>query len=80
MNEITTGGADLAKEVIVVCAGGAQGRPVYFKEFSLAGFAEWAAKLSPCTFGMEACSSAHHGARFLSERGPRAGIHGADAW
>src|SRR3977135_385456 len=79
MNEITTVGADLAKEVIVVCAGGAQGRPVYFKEFSLAGFAEWAAKLSPCTFGMEGCSSAHHGTRFLSERGPRAGIHGADA-
>jgi len=56
MNEITTVGADLAKEVIVVCAGDAQGRPVYFKQFSFAGFADWAAKLSPCTFGMEACS------------------------
>jgi len=69
MNEITTVGADLAKEVIVVCAGDAQGRTVYFKQFSFAGFAEWAAKLSACTFGMEACSTAHHWARFLSAHG-----------
>jgi transposase len=78
MNEITTVGADLAKEVIVVCAGDAQGRPVYFKQFSFAGFAEWAAKLSPCTFGMEACSSAHHWARFLSERGHTPKLMAAD--
>jgi transposase len=69
MNEITTVGADLAKEVIVVCAGDAQGRTVYFKQFSFAGFAEWAAKLSACTFGIEACSTAHHWARFLSAHG-----------
>ena len=69
MNEITTVGADLAKDVIVVCAGDAQGRPVYFKQLSFAGFAEWAAKLSACTFGMEACSTAHHWARLLSAHG-----------
>ena len=57
------------KGVIVVCAGDAQGRTVYFKQFSFAGFAEWAAKLSACTFGMEACSTAHHWARFLSAHG-----------
>ena len=60
MSQITTIGVDLAKEVIVVCAGDAQGRSVYFKQFSFAGFAEWAARLAPCAFGMEACSSAHH--------------------
>ena len=69
MNEITTVGADIAKEVIVVCAADAAGRAVYFKQFSFAGFAEWAANLPPCVIGMEACSSAHHWARFLSERG-----------
>src|SRR5882762_10135486 len=69
MNEITTVGADLAKDVIVVCAGDAQGRTVYYKQLSFAGFAEWAAKLSACTFGMEACSTAHHWARFLSAQG-----------
>jgi transposase len=41
----------------------AQGRSVYFKQFSFAGFAEWAVKLAQCVFGMEACSSAHHWAR-----------------
>lgn len=69
MNEITTVGVDLAKEVIVVCAGDAAGRPIYFKQLSFSGFAEWAANLPPCVMGLEACSSAHHWARFLAERG-----------
>ena len=76
MNEITTVGVDLAKEVIVVCAGDARGRGVYFKQFSFASFAEWAVKLPACTFGMEACSSAHHWARFLGEHGHTATAHG----
>lgn len=69
MNEITTVGVDLAKELIVVCAADAHGRPIYFKQLSFSGFAEWAGNLPPCQFGLEACSSAHHWARFLSERG-----------
>jgi transposase len=69
MNEITTVGVDLAKEVIVVCAANAQGRPIYFKQFSFSGFAEWAANLPPCLIGMEACSSAHHWGRYLAQRG-----------
>jgi transposase len=69
MNEITTVGVDLAKEVIVVCAADAQGRPIYFKKLSFSGFAEWAVNLPPCLIGMEACSSAHHWARFLSDHG-----------
>lgn len=69
MNEITTVGVDLAKEVIMVCAGDAQGHPIYFKRFSFSGFGEWAAKLPPCVFGLEACSSAHHWARFLAAHG-----------
>jgi transposase len=69
MNEITTVGVDLAKEVIVVCAGDAQGRTRYFKQLSFDGFARWAALLPTCTFGMEACSTAHHWARFLASHG-----------
>jgi transposase len=69
MNEITTVGVDLAKEVIVVCAGDAQGRTQYFKQLSFEGFARWAATLPACTFGMEACSTAHHWARFLASHG-----------
>jgi len=69
MNEITTVGVDLAKEVIVVCAGDTQGRTRYFKQLSFQAFGAWAMKLPPCTFGMEACSTAHHWARFLSRHG-----------
>jgi transposase len=78
MNQITTVGVDLAKEVIVVCAGDVQGRSVYFKQFSFAGFAEWAVKLAPCVFGMEACSSAHHWARFLGAHGHTAKLMAAE--
>jgi transposase len=69
MNEITTVGVDLAKEVIVVCAADALGRTGYFKQLSFQGFAEWAMKLPRCTFGLEACSTAHHWGRFLSAHG-----------
>ena len=69
MNEITTVGVDLAKEVIVVCAADAAGRAIYFKQFSFSGFAAWTANLPPCLIGMEACSSAHYWARYMAERG-----------
>jgi transposase len=78
MNEITTVGADIAKEVIVVCAADAHGRPIYFKQFSFSGFAEWAANLPPCLIGMEACSSAHYWARFLSGHGHVAKLMAAE--
>jgi transposase len=69
MSEITTVGVDLAKEVIVVCAGDKGGRPLFSRQFTFHGFAQWAGKLSQATFGMEACSSAHHWARWLTEHG-----------
>jgi transposase len=69
MNQIATVGADLAKAVIVVCAADHAGRVLFYKQLSFNGFAEWAATLPPCTFGMEACSSAHHWGRRLAEYG-----------
>ncbi|RPI30201.1 MAG: IS110 family transposase [Hyphomicrobiaceae bacterium] len=78
MNEITTVGVDLAKEVIVVCAGDAEGRTVFFRQFSFAGFAEWAANLPACLIGLEACSSAHHWARFLTQHGHTAKLMAAE--
>ncbi len=66
MNEITTVGVDLAKELIVVCAGDSSGKALFLKQFGCAGFAAWAANLPPCAIGMEACSSAHHWAKRLS--------------
>ena len=78
MNEITTVGVDLAKELIVVCATDASGRVVCFKQFGFQGFAAWAANLPPCTFGMEACSSAHYWARWLTAQGHQARLMAAE--
>src|ERR1700688_2264367 len=63
MNQITTVGVDLAKEVIVVCAGDAQGRSVYFKQFSFTGFAEWRLSLRPVLLGWK------RAARLITGRG-----------
>jgi transposase len=78
MNEITTIGIDLAKEVIAVRAADTRGTPIYFKQFSFSGFAEWVANLPPCVIGMEACSSAHHWARFLGAHGHTAKLMAAE--
>jgi transposase len=69
MNEITTVGVDLAKDVILACAADASGRSVFYKKFGFQGFANWAANLPPCTIAMEACSSAHYWARTLRSLG-----------
>ena len=71
MNQITTVAADLAKDLIVVCAADAFGRTLFFKQFGFRGFASWAANLPPCTMAMEACSSAHFWARTLESLGHR---------
>jgi transposase len=78
MNKITTVGVDLAKEVIVVCGADAAGRVVIRKQLSFAGFAAWAANLPPCVVGMEACSSAHHWARYLVQHGHDARLMAAE--
>ncbi len=69
MDQITTVGVDLAKDVIVVCAGNATGTVVLRKQMSFGAFATWAASLPPCVIGMEACSSAHHWVRVLGSLG-----------
>ena len=78
MNEITTVGVDLAKNVIAVCAADRSGRIVLRRVFCRQGFAEWAVKLSPCVFGMEACGAAHHWARWLKSHGHDARIMAAE--
>jgi len=47
MSEITTVGVDLAKEVIVVCAGDRAGRPVYSRQFTFHGFAQMGGNAQP---------------------------------
>jgi transposase len=69
VDQITTVGVDLAKDVIVVCAGNAAGAVVLRKQLSFGAFATWAQGLPPCVIGMEACSSAHHWVRVLEAMG-----------
>ena len=69
MNEITTVGVDLAKEVIAVCAADRSGKTVFTRVFRRDTFAVWAVQLPPCMFGMEACGAAHHWARWLASHG-----------
>jgi hypothetical protein len=49
MNEITTVGVDLAKEVIAVCAADRSGKSVFTRIFRREAFAAWAVQLPPCT-------------------------------
>lgn len=69
MNEITTVGVDLAKEVIAVCAADRGGRIVFTRIFRRDAFAAWAVQLPGCVFGMEACGAAHHWARWRTSHG-----------
>jgi transposase len=69
MNEITTVGVDLAKEVIAVCAADRSGKIVFTRVFHRDAFAAWAVQLPPCGFGLEACGAAHHWARWLTSHG-----------
>lgn len=78
MNQITTVGVDVAKDVTVVCPGDRKGLPVYTRQLRFEGFAQWAVKLPTATFAMEACSCAHHWARWLSEHGHTARLMAAE--
>jgi Transposase len=78
MNEITTVGVDLAKEVIAVCAADRSGRIVYTRVFGRDAFAQWAVQLPPCSFGLEACGAAHHWARWLASHGHTARMMAAE--
>ena len=68
MEEITTVGIDLAKEVFAVCVLDAHGAVLERKVLRRAAFERWAATLAPCTVAMEACGSAHHWGRFFAAR------------
>jgi transposase len=69
MDQLTTVGTDLAKDVFAVCVFDATGavlqRPVLRRE----AFMRWAEQLSPCRIAMEACASSHHWGRWFAARG-----------
>jgi transposase len=67
--KITAIGIDLAKNVIQVHGMDERGRAVLKKQLKRDQVASFFANLPPCLIGMEACGSAHHWARKLTELG-----------
>ncbi len=67
--KITTIGIDLAKEVFQVHGVDEGGKVVVRKQLKRKDVTKYFANLEPCLIGMEACGSAHHWARKLSDYG-----------
>ena len=69
MNNITTIGLDLAKNLFQVHGVNDRGKPMLRKALKRAEVMSFFAKLQPCLVGMEACGGAHFWARKLAELG-----------
>jgi transposase len=69
VDQISTVGIDLAKNILQVHAVDAAGRVVLQKAFRRAQLVSFFQKLPACLIGLEACSSAHHWGRVLTQFG-----------
>jgi transposase len=69
MEQITTIGLDLAKNVFQVHGVDAAGKVLVRKQLRRAEVVRFFAGLLPCLVGMEACGTAHHWARELTKLG-----------
>ena len=78
MDEITTVGIDLGKEVFAVCILDHRGVVLDRKMLRRAAFERWAAALPRCVVAMEACGSAHHWGRYFAARGHTARLIAAE--
>jgi len=69
MGEVSTIGLDLAKHVFQVHGVDEQGNVTVRKPLRRGAVLKFFAELSPCTIGIEACSTAHYWARELTALG-----------
>ena len=69
MDQPTTVGLDLAKNVFQVHGVAAEGTIVCRRQLRRSQVLVFFARLSPCLVGMEACAGAHHWARELAGLG-----------
>ena len=69
MEQLTTVGLDLAKDVIAVCVLDVHGAVVERRVLRRDAFVRWAAQLPSCKVAMEACGSAHYWGRELRALG-----------
>lgn len=77
--DITTAAADLAKNLITVCAQDASGRTVERRDLRREAFLPWLQRLpAGCIVGMEACSASHYWAREMAAMGLRPRIMAAE--
>lgn len=69
MEEVSTIGLDLAKNVFQVHGIDAQGKVLVRRQLRRSEVLLFFAKLPPCLVGMEACATAHHWGRELIKLG-----------
>jgi len=69
MQQVTTVGLDLAKNLFQVHGTDAQGRSVLKRKLARGKVLEFFATLPPCLVGLEACGAAHYWARELRKLG-----------
>jgi transposase len=69
MDQLTTVGIDLAKDIFAVCVLDTSGTVLQRRVLRREPFMRWAEQLSPCRVAMEACGSSHHWARWFAARG-----------
>src|SRR5690242_7278476 len=69
MQQVTTVGLDIAKNLFQVHGADAQGRPVLRRKLARGKVLEFFANLPPCLVGLEACAAAHYWARELTRLG-----------
>src|SRR5690242_883613 len=69
MQQVTTVGLDLAKNLFQVHGADAQGRPVLKRKLAREKVLEFFATLPACLVGLEACAAAHYWARELAGLG-----------
>ena len=63
MNNVTTIGIDLAKNIFQICGVNKQGKLMFNKRMGRKKMRVFIAQQPPCLIGMEACGSAHYWAR-----------------
>ncbi|WP_158608950.1 hypothetical protein [Paraburkholderia sp. RAU2J] len=69
MNQLTTVGIDLAKDVFAICVLDAVDAVLHRRVLRREAFIRWAEQLSSCRAAMEACGSSHHWGRWFAARG-----------
>lgn len=69
MNQVSTIGRDLAKNVFQIHGADAEGAPIFNQKLRRAEVLRFFEKLPPCLVGLEACGSAHYWAREIAALG-----------